>query len=54
MTIIKNIVDVLVESSSNKKLVYAFKSNDLKRRYPTILGRFFDFIKREEESIEQK
>jgi hypothetical protein len=34
--------------------VYELKSKDVKRQYPAMLGRFFNFIKIEEESIEQK
>jgi len=44
----------IVESYPYRKLVYALKSNDVKRQYPPMLGRFFDFIKIEEEPIEQK
>lgn len=50
------IVSILLSTSIFPflKLVYALKSKVVKRQYPAMLGRFFDFIKIEEESIEQK
>ena len=44
----------IVPLLGSKHLAYAHKSKDIKRQYPAMLGRFFDFIRIEEKSIEQK